>query len=175
VFRPQQLNTAHRLLNRLEEPCRTACGRSIRLGFRTAPDHVADQRRHTRNIVLLERNRSAQIHDDDAEPGHPIRRVERVSRAGCEPLGHRAAEMLHQRRAGDIHGAKLSGFEHEAAIPRTMRTPQARKNTASVKAVGLIAVIPNARSTAVRTCASARWSSGFITVRERISICCAVE
>ena len=28
-------------------------------GFRPAPDHVADQRRDARNIVLLERNRSA--------------------------------------------------------------------------------------------------------------------
>ena len=56
-----------------------------------------------------------------------------------------------------------------------MRTPQARKKTASLNAVGLIAVMPKARSTAVRTCASARRSSGLITVRERISICCAVE
>ena len=71
--------------------------------------------------------------------------------------------------------AAVGRWPYEAAIPRTMRTPQARKNTASVKAVGLIAVMPNARSTAVRTCASARWSSGFMTVRERISICCAVE
>src|SRR5260370_1162184 len=56
-----------------------------------------------------------------------------------------------------------------------MRTPQARKKTASVSAVGLIAVMPNARSTALRTCASARRSSGFITVRDRISTCCPVE
>ena len=56
-----------------------------------------------------------------------------------------------------------------------MRTPQARKNTASVSAVGLIAVMPKARSTAVRTWASARASSGSITVRERISTCCATR
>jgi hypothetical protein len=56
-----------------------------------------------------------------------------------------------------------------------MRTPQARKKAASLNAVGLIAVMPNARNTAVRTCASARRSSGCITDRDRISICWRTE
>ena len=69
--------------------------------------------------------------------------------------------------------AAVGRWPYEAAIERTMRTPSARKNAASVSPVGLIAVTPKARSTAVRICASARTSSGFITVRERMSICCA--
>src|SRR3981189_1903301 len=60
------------------------------------------------------------------------------------------------RRSRWIVVAAVGRWPYEAAIPRTMRTPQARKNAASLRAVGLIAVMPNARSTAVRTCASAR-------------------
>ena len=70
--------------------------------------------------------------------------------------------------------AAVGRCPYEAAMARTMRTPQARKKTASVKLVGLMAVMPKARTTAVRTCASARRSSGFMTVRDKISICCAV-
>ena len=47
------------------------------------------------------------------------------------------------------------------------------KNTASVTAVGLMAVMPKARVLARRIIASARRSSGAITVCDNSSICCA--
>jgi len=63
----------------------------------------------------------------------------------------------------------------QAAISRTMRTLHAMKNSASVIAVGLMAVMPKARAPDRRTIASARRSSGVMTVCENSSICCAGE